>query len=146
MKKQILFVVASVLFVNTQLPVQAKASNDADSHKAIIQQRDSQRFLSRKAIIPLNALKMGTALACATPIFVGRSIAHSTSEYGQAMKEEFNANDSVTPTMVASLPGQALSTVGTVGEALFISAVHARNAWDRPFSAATFGLKEPDLF
>jgi hypothetical protein len=146
MKRQMLFLVASILMVNAQTPAQAKATNDADYNKATIQERESQRFLRSKAIIPLNVLKVGAAVTCATPIFIGRSLAYSTAEYGKNMKEEFDANESLTPTMVASLPGQALSTLGTVKEALLISAIHARNSWDRPFSAATFGLKDPDLF
>jgi hypothetical protein len=57
------------------------------------------------------------------------------------MASELNTNQFITPLMVASIPGQALLSVGAAGKGLWASGTNAMDGWNTPFSPKSFSLE-----
>lgn len=105
---------------------------------------DSTQALASVAVLPVRMLGVASALAIGAPIAITRCEAKSFGQYGQAMASELNTYQFVTPLMVASIPGQAILSVGAAGKGLWASAVNARDGWNTPFSAKSFSLESPE--
>ena len=105
---------------------------------------DSKEVLTRTAMLPVRFAAVASALAIGTPIAVARCEAKRIGQYGDAMLTELNANQYVTPLMVASVPGQSVRLVGAVGEGIVYSGYNAADAWMHPFTAKSFSLEAMD--
>ena len=101
---------------------------------------DSTAVLTATAMLPVRIVAVASAFAIGTPIALVRCQAKHLGQYGDAMVSELNANQFITPLMVASVPGQSLQIVGAVGEGLIDSCHNAARAWQAPFTAKSFSL------
>ncbi|MBS1989264.1 MAG: hypothetical protein JSS86_10935 [Cyanobacteria bacterium SZAS LIN-2] len=119
----------------------AESDNKAEG-KAEVTKTEAADYLERTALLPMRAVAVASAFAIGTPIALMRCQAKQLGEYGEAMASELNRNQLVTPLMVASMPGESIKMVGSVGKGLKNSAANALSAWDEPFTAKSFCLEE----
>jgi len=104
----------------------------------------SSEFLKESAMFPVKIMAVGTAFAVGTPISVVRSEVNRLGQYTEAFVDEGTTKDGSLGLMLASVPGEVLHTVSTVGEGIWRGGEHALSGWDKPFSAASFSLEDQD--
>jgi|GEM_PF-1568001 len=106
---------------------------------------ESQDYLTETALLPLRAVAVTSAFAIGTPIALMRCQTKQLGEYGTAVTDDINRNQMlVTPLMVASIPGQSMRMIGSIGKGLKNSSLNALSAWDEPFTSKSFSLDELD--
>jgi len=106
---------------------------------------EGQDYLAETALLPFRAAAVTSAFAIGTPIALLRCQTKQLGEYGSAMVSDMNHNQMlVTPLMVASIPGESMRIVGSVGKGLKNSSLNALSAWDEPFTSKSFSLDELD--
>ena len=105
---------------------------------------DSHKFLTDTAMLPVRTAAVGASLVIGTPIAILRCEANRVGQYADAVSTELNDENGSAPLLLASIPGQAMRLVGSLGEGLFEGGRNAIDAWDKPFSEQSFALENLD--
>lgn len=126
-------------------PTAATATNTKPKAKATPSDGERQRTNARKhltasALIPFKIVAVGTAAAIGTPIAIAKCETRRMDTYSSAVRSELDAPDGSLPLVVASVPGQSLRAIGTIGEGVVNGLWNATESWDRPFSRKAFSL------
>lgn len=103
-----------------------------------------QKHIEQTALIPVKIASFAFGSVIGTPIAIVRCEAKRMNTYTSSFAQEFERNDNwVTPTMAASVPGQALRAAGTVGEGILNGVGNALvHSIRDPFSEKVFSLKQ----
>ena len=104
----------------------------------------AQDHIRQTALIPFKIASVATGLVIGTPIAIVRCEARRMDTYATSFKKEFDRNDQwVSPTMAASIPGQTLRAVGTVGEGVVNGVGNAFfGSLEAPFTETVYSLKQ----
>lgn len=142
-----LILLSTTVAANAQTGTEQTAAPKVDYSQPArdINRREAREHLTGSTLIPLKILAVGTAAAVGVPIAVVRCESKRMRKYSDSVRDELNASDGSVPLVVASVPGQTLRAVGTVGEGLATGLFNATDGWDKPFSKASFSLKHVDL-
>ncbi len=95
-------------------------------------------------MLPVRTAAVGASLVIGTPIAILRCEANRVGQYADAVSTELNDENGSAPLLLASIPGQAMRLVGSLGEGLFEGGRNAIDAWDKPFSEQSFALENLD--
>ena len=136
---------AGPAFAASDTPASSPATDASTAKPASASSSESQDYLTETALLPVRAAAVTSAFAIGTPIALLRCQTKQLGQYSQAMVDDMNRNQMLlTPLMVASIPGQSIRMVGSVGKGLKNSSLNALSAWDEPFTSKSFSLDELD--
>lgn len=127
--------------LRARIETQVRLEQEAQRRRAE-QRRFHQDHIKQTALIPIKLTAVASALVVGTPIAIARCEGRRMKLYGSAMSDEYDRNKGISPTMAASVVGQSMRAVGTVGEGVFAGISNAiERGWSEPFSRSSFSLE-----
>lgn len=130
----------SALCQESNAATQTKSQTSKRHDNVATVESSAHKELKSSAMIPVKLLSMGTSLVIGTPVLIARHEAVRMNRYMDALSKEYDENNGPTPMMAASVPGQTLRAIGTVGEGILDSVLNTGEQWNEPFTKDTFGL------
>lgn len=133
---------AALILLATRVPADAQTATAAVVAKSEAgrERTIAREHLAASALIPFKIAAVGTAAVIGTPIAIVRCETKRLDTYSNAVRTELDAPDGSLPLVVASVPGQSLRAIGTLGAGVLNGLFNATESWNRPFSRESFSL------